>query len=75
MQREQSEIESARLIRQGVLPDGVEMRMGRRALIFRSAVRPRAGWARAAKELRERNRDRLLDPVTPTRFDKAQWRW
>jgi antitoxin MazE len=36
---------------------------------------PRSGWAEAARALRDRDADRLLDPPTPTRFDEEEWTW
>jgi len=63
------------LIQEAGLTDEVEVQVRDGALIIRSAVRPRAGWAEAAKRLRQRGQDRLLDPPTATRFDDVEWRW
>ena len=63
------------LIQEASLTDEVEVQVRDGALIIRSAVRPRAGWAEAAKRLRQRGQDRLLDPPTATRFDDVEWRW
>ena len=46
-----------------------------RTIIVRTANRPRAGWAEAARRMRERDDDRLLDSATLTRFDEREWRW
>lgn len=35
----------------------------------------RTGWAAAARRMRERGDDQLLDPATSTRFDKEEWEW
>jgi hypothetical protein len=35
----------------------------------------RDGWAEAARLIRERGEDGLLDPPTPTRFDESEWVW
>lgn len=40
-----------------------------------SPPRPRAGWAEAARRMREQGQDRLLDRPTLTRFDDEEWRW
>lgn len=37
--------------------------------------RARAGWAKAAKLMRSRNDDRLLDPPVATGFDEDEWEW
>ena len=36
---------------------------------------PRTGWGAAAKRLREREKDHLLEPPVPTRFDEQVWTW
>ena len=41
--------------------------------LVRSAAGARAGWAEAAKLMRSRNDDRLLDPPVATRFDDIVW--
>ena len=63
------------LIEEAGLSDEVELRVRHGAIIIAPATGPRAGWAEAAKQLREREEDRLLEPPTPTRFEKEQWRW
>jgi len=45
------------------------------AIILERAITVRSGWEEAAKEMRERDEDRLLDPVTDTHFDKEKWEW
>ena len=62
-------------IEEAGLTDEVEVRVRERAIIITPSVAPRAGWAEAAKQLRERDEDRLLDLPTPTRFDEKEWRW
>ena len=39
------------------------------------ATSVRSGWEEAAKEMRQRNENRLLDPVTHTHFDEEKWEW
>ncbi len=63
------------LILEAGLMDEVEVRVRDGALVITSAVRPRAGWAEAARRLRQRGQDRLLDPPTATRLDDVDWRW
>ena len=50
------------LIEEARLTDEVEVRVRAGALIIKSAARPRAGWAGAAKQMRQRGEDRLLAP-------------
>ncbi len=44
-------------------------------VVITSRAAPRAGWADAARLMRERGDDRLLDEQTHTRFDDKEWRW
>ena len=63
------------LLEQADLGEEVELQAQPGRLIVRAARRPRAGWARAAQIMRERNDDQLLDEPTPTRFDEEDWTW
>ena len=63
------------LLEQADLPDEVELRAEPGRLIVRAAARPRAGWAAAARTMRERDEDVLLDPTTSTKFDGTDWKW
>lgn len=63
------------LIEEAGLTDDVEVRVRGGALVILSAVRPRSGWADAAKRMRQRGEDGLLDAPTPTRFDREEWTW
>ncbi len=37
--------------------------------------RPRTGWAKAARAMRDRGHDALLDEPTASRFDREEWEW
>jgi antitoxin MazE len=63
------------LIEEAGLQEEVEVQVRGNALVISSSNRPRAGWAEAARQLRERGEDRLLDEPTRTRFDEQEWRW
>lgn len=63
------------LLEQAELPEEVELQVQPGRLIVRAARRPRAGWAAAARAMRQRGHDRLLDLPTPTRFDREEWTW
>ena len=63
------------MIDQAGLADQVELRVREGAIIISPANGPRDGWAEAAKQLRERQEDRLVDDLTPTRFDDDEWQW
>jgi predicted RNase H-like HicB family nuclease len=54
---------------------GVELHVQDGAIILERATTARSGWAEAAQEMRKRDEDRLLDPVTPTHFDQEEWEW
>ena len=63
------------LLQQAGLPEEVEIRAGHGRIVIEAAFKPRAGWAEAAKLLRERGEDGLFDEPTPTRFDREEWEW
>ena len=63
------------LIEQAGLTDEVELRLHAGAITIRAATGVRAGWAEAAKVMRARDDDRLLDPPSATRFDDEEWTW
>ena len=57
------------------LEDEVELKAEPGCIVIRAAKRPRAGWAEAARQMRERGEDRLLDAPVSTRFDREEWKW
>ncbi len=63
------------LIAQAGLSDEVELQVKDGAIILERATNVRSGWEEAAKQMRERDEDRLLDPVTRTHFDEEEWDW
>ncbi|WP_420635018.1 AbrB/MazE/SpoVT family DNA-binding domain-containing protein [Candidatus Palauibacter sp.] len=44
-------------------------------LLIERANDPRAGWADAARDLRDRGDGGLLDSAVPTAFDESEWVW
>jgi antitoxin MazE len=63
------------LLQEARLPDDVELRAEPGRLVVSAAGRPRAGWASKARSMKQRGHDAALDPLTPTEFDEADWRW
>jgi antitoxin MazE len=63
------------LLEQAELPEEVELQARPGRLIVRAARRPRTGWAQAARAMRERGDDMLLDNPTATAFDLDEWTW
>jgi len=63
------------LLEEAQLADEVELQAEPGRIVIRRRNRPRAGWAAAARRMREQDDDRLLDPTTPTRFDEKEWKW
>jgi len=63
------------LIEEAGLTDAVELRVRDGAIVIAQVARVRSGWAEAARRMRERDEDGLLDSSTPTRFDEGEWKW
>jgi antitoxin MazE len=63
------------VIEEAGLSEEVEVQVRSGAVVITAAHRPRAGWAAAARHMRERNEDHLLDPPTPTDYDAEEWQW
>ena len=61
------------IIAQAGLTDEVELDVRDGAVVIASATSARSGWADAARQMRQRDEDRLLDAPTPTRFDEKEW--
>ena len=57
------------------LNEEVELEVRNGTVVLARARKPRAGWADAARQLRARGEDRLLQPSIPTRFDNEEWKW
>lgn len=53
----------------------VELRVVESGILIERIYAPRAGWRKAARELRERGEDGLLDEPTPSDFDVSEWEW
>jgi antitoxin MazE len=63
------------VIAQAGLTEEVELGVRDGAVVIARATSARSGWADAARQMRQRDEDRLLDAPTPTRFDKKEWQW
>jgi antitoxin MazE len=63
------------LIEEAGLDEEVEVQIRGNTLVITSPRQPRAGWAEAAQEMRERGEDLPLDGPASTRFDDEEWRW
>lgn len=63
------------LLEHAQLPDEVELQAEHGRLIVRAARGARAGWADAAKSMRTRGDDQLLDAATTSHFDDKEWQW
>ena len=60
------------IIEEAGLTDDVEVQVRDGAITIAASAAPRSGWAEAAKQLRERDEDRLLDLPIPTYFDEKE---
>ncbi|MDH5666763.1 MAG: AbrB/MazE/SpoVT family DNA-binding domain-containing protein [Nitrospira sp.] len=63
------------LLQEAQLEDEVELQAEPGRILISKATKPRTGWAEAAERMHAHDEDRLLDPATPTRFDKDEWKW
>ncbi len=63
------------IIVQAGLTDEVELGVRDGTIVIASATSVRSGWADAARQMHERDEDRLFDSPTPTRFDDKEWQW
>ena len=63
------------LLDQAQLPEEVELYAEPGRLVVRPARGPRHGWAEAARTMRARSEDKLIDEPTATEFDIAEWTW
>jgi antitoxin MazE len=63
------------VIAQAGLTEEVELDVRDGAVVIARATSPRSGWADAARQMRKRDEDRLLDPPTSSRFDEKEWQW
>jgi len=57
------------------LENEVILRVVEDGIVIESADKPRAGWAEAACNLRQRGEDELLDEMVLTEFDETEWVW
>jgi antitoxin MazE len=63
------------IIAQAGLTDEVELGVRDGAVVIARATSARSGWADAARQMRQRNEDVLIDPPVSTRFDEKEWHW
>ena len=63
------------LLEQAGLSDEVEMIVKDDKLIIQSVRQPRQGWQAQFAVMAEHGDDRLLDRLTPTRWDDQDWTW
>ncbi len=62
------------IIEQAGLTDDIELGVRDGAVVIARVSSARSGWADAARQMRERNEDQLLDSPTH-RFDEKEWQW
>ena len=63
------------LIEEAGLENEVEMRVVEAGILIEGSPDARVGWDEAARRVRERGDDRLIDEVVPTEFDRTEWTW
>jgi len=63
------------IIAQAGLTEEVELDVRDGAVVIARAASARSGWADAARQMHQRDEDRLFDAPTLTRFDEKEWKW
>jgi antitoxin MazE len=63
------------LLDEADLAEEVELHAEPGRLVVQAVRRPRTGWAAAARRMRARGDDQLLDHSTSTTFDAEEWEW
>ena len=63
------------LLHKARLEGKVELQAEPGRILISKPAKPRAGWAKPARRMRERGEDQLLDQPTPTRFDTEERKW
>lgn len=63
------------LLEESGLEGDVELRVLDGSIVIEPVRRTRERWRDAARLVREREEDGLLDEPTPTAFDEAEWAW
>ena len=63
------------IIAQAGLTEEVDLGVRDGAVVIARASSARSGWADAARQMRQRDEDRLLDAPASTRFDEKEWQW
>ncbi len=63
------------IIAQAGLTEEVELGVRDGAIVIARTTSARSGWADAARQMRQRDEDLLLDPLIPTLFDEKEWEW
>jgi antitoxin MazE len=63
------------IIAQAGLTEEVELDVRDGTVVIARTTSARSGWADAARQMRERDGDVLLDPPVPTLFDEKEWEW
>jgi antitoxin MazE len=63
------------VIAQAGLTEEVELGVRDGAVVIARATSVRSGWADAARQMHQRDGDRLLDTPAQTSFDEKEWEW
>jgi antitoxin MazE len=63
------------LLDEAGLPEEIEIHAEPGRITIEAAIRPRAGWADAARQMTASGEGQLLDAPTSTHFDDEEWAW
>ncbi len=63
------------MIEEAELSNEVDIHMRDGAIIITSMKNTRAGWAKSARLMHDREEDKLIDFPADTLFDRTEWEW
>lgn len=63
------------LLEESRISGEVELELHPDGILIRNAEKPRATWDEQFKLMAENDDDEMIDPSSPTTFEKKEWQW